>query len=80
MDIGGLYPMILTLVLVGVLLGVGLTVLAKLGETLTGTAGTKVNDTITAIGGFTTWLTIIVIVIAASVIISLVLKSFTGQQ
>jgi len=79
MTLGDMYPAILTLVLIGILIGVGLTVLTKLGETTSGTAGTKVNATATAIGDFVTWMTIIVVVLAASVIITLVIRSFSGQ-
>jgi len=42
------------------------------------TAQSSMDTTITAIGGFPTWLTIIVIVIAAAIIITLVMRSFGG--
>ena len=78
MRLGDIYGAILVLVLAGILLGVGLTVLGKLASTsgVTDTAATKVNETVDAIGGFPTWFVIFVVVMAAAIIITLVLSSF----
>ena len=80
MNLGDIYPAVLTLVMIGILIGIGLTVLGNLSTSsgITGTASGKINDTITAIGSFVTWLTIIVLVIAAAIILTLVIKSFRG--
>jgi len=82
MELGGLYPAILTLVLAGILLGVGLTVLSQLSTStgISAPASTAINTSITAIGGFATWFTIIVVIIAAAIIIGLVIRSFSGGK
>jgi len=79
MNIGDLYPVILTLVLVGMILGVGLLVLSKFSEQVGGDAGTAINGTITALDDFVTWIPVIVVVVAASIILGLVVRSF-GQR
>ena len=82
MSLGDLYPAVLTLVLIGIVLGVGLIVLDEfLDETTAGsTAYTAVNDTITAIAEFPDWLEIIVIVIAAGIILAIVFRSLGGMR
>jgi len=81
MNLADLYPAVLLLVLIGILLGVGLTVLAQLGNSagISTAANTSIQNTITAIGNFPTWFTIIVVILAAAVIIGVVMKSFGGQ-
>lgn len=73
--------MIWTLVLIGLFIGVGLYVLQEFRDQLT--AGTEaydgVNETIVGIGEFPDWLTIIVVVIAAAIIIGLVIRGFGGR-
>jgi len=78
MQLGDIYGAILVLVLAGILLGVGLTVLGKLASTdgVTATAAEKVNETVDALGNFPTWFVIFVVIIAAAIIITLVLQSF----
>jgi len=80
MRLGDMYPAVLTLVLIGIILGVGLTVLGNLASNtgLTNAAAVAVNSTIGAVDDFPTWLGIIVIVIAAAIIIGLVTGSFGG--
>ena len=82
MDLGMIYPAVLTLVLIGVLLGVGITVLDKLGASsgLTAGGGAAINTTRDAIADFAGWLGIIVVIIAAALIISLVITSFNRQR
>jgi TRAP-type uncharacterized transport system fused permease subunit len=74
--------MVWTLVLIGIFLGVGLYILQKFRDQLTAgsEAWTGVNETIVGIGEFPTWITIIVVVIAASIIIGLVVKGFGGGE
>jgi len=81
LGIGDMYPTILAFVLVGIVLGIGLYVLSEfMGQmTVNSTAETAVNDTINALGDFSTWFAIIIIVIAAAIIIGLVMKSFTSK-
>jgi type II secretory pathway component PulF len=80
MNLQDMYPAVLTLVLVSILIGVGLTVLSNLGNSsgISATANTSIQSSITAISGFTTWFTIIVIIIAAAIIIGMVIRSFRG--
>jgi len=73
-----LYPAVLTIVLIGIVLGIGLYVLAEVsGEVTTGSqAETSINATITGLGGLSSWIAIIVVVIAAAIILGLVINSF----
>ena len=82
MGIGDLYPAILALVLAGILLGVGLTVLGQLSTStgISAPASDAINTSITAIGGFASWMTIIVVIVAAAIIIGLVIRSFSGGK
>ena len=80
--LGDLYSIILMLVLVGVLLGIGLTILGKLSTTsgISGDASQAINHTVTALADFaSTWLGIIVLVIAAGIILTLLIGSFMGM-
>jgi len=77
MSLGDLYPAILTLVLAGMILGVGIVVLDKMGGTVDSAAASQaVNDTRDAIDDFATWIPVIVVVVAAAVILALVIRSF----
>jgi len=80
MSLGDLYPAILTLVLAGMILGVGLVVLDKFGGTVTSsTASQAINDTRDAIDDFATWFSVFVVVIAAAIILALVVRSFRND-
>lgn len=76
MTLGDMYPAVLTIVLIGIVLGVGLYVLTKFTEQMSGNAQTAVNTTITGLGGFANWIAIIVVVIAAAIVLGVVLSSF----
>ena len=80
MDLQDMYPAVLVLVLIAILIGVGLTVLGNLSTSdgITSAASTRINTSITSIGGFVTWFAVIVVVIAAGIIIGIVIKSFRG--
>ena len=81
MGVGGIYPFVLTLVLIGVVLGVGLYVLAQVNANITDTsANTAINETIAAIGTIPTWLTIIVVVAMAAIVLALIMGAFGGAQ
>ena len=71
----GLPSFVMSIVLIGVVVGVGLLVLSEFEESTAvqsvTAAGTAVNTTISAAGGISDWLSIIVIVVIASVIIGL---------
>lgn len=75
--LGDLYPAIMTLVLVGILLGIGMIVLSKFMDNVSNTqANLSVNETIAALGDFSGWFGIIVVVICAAIILGLVLRAF----
>lgn len=84
LGVNDMFPIIVTLVLVGVVLGVGLVVLQNFQDasSVTGTdAATAINDTQSALGDFASdWLPIIVIAIAAAIILALVISGFAGRR
>ena len=82
MEVGGLYQLVLLLVLVGMILGVGVLVLDKFGSTsgVTATASDAINDTRDAITPIaSTWLPLVVTVAVLAIILTLVIRSFQGQ-
>lgn len=80
MSLGDMYPAVLTIVLIGVLLGVGLVILGTLQTnsaiTAVTPAVTAINATVVGLGTFASWIGIIVLVIAAAIVIGLVVNSF----
>ncbi len=76
LTLGDMYPAVLTIVLVGLVLGVGLYVLDQFADNMTGTANETVQDVITGLSGFSTWIAIIVTVIAAAIVLGAVMTSF----
>jgi type II secretory pathway component PulF len=78
MRLGDMYPAILTLVLIGIVLGVGLIVLNEFGDTagVGGAASGAINSTRDAVDDFVVWIPVIVIIIAAAIILGLVMRSF----
>jgi len=79
LSLGDMYPAVLTLVLIGIVLGVGLYVLDQFALNITGDAQTAVNTTIDGLATFADWIAIIVVVIAAAVVLGVVLSSFGGR-
>jgi len=71
---GGLQGFIWTLVVIGIMLVIGLTVMDNLMGTtdVNSTAETAANETITAIADIPDWLPVIVVVVIAAVILGLV--------
>jgi len=80
MTLGDIYPAVLTLVMVGIVLGIGIYVLASISTELSTdvTAAAAVNETMTGLAGFAGWIAIIVVVIAAAIVLGIVLSSFGG--
>jgi len=78
MGLGDLYPAVLSIVLIGIVLGIGLYVLAEVSSNVTtgSQAETSINATITGLGGLASWIAIIVVVIAAAIILGVVISSF----
>ena len=71
---GSLQGIVWLLVVIGIMLAVGLVVLSELRDTssVTGDAETALNETIDAIGEIPVWVSIIVVVVIAAVILGLV--------
>lgn len=91
MSLGDIYPTILTIVLTGILLGIGLVILGtlqasstlvnqNLGYGANSSAVNALNQTMIGLGTFATWIPIIVLVIAAAIVIGLVVNSFRNKQ
>jgi|TARA_R100000750_G_scaffold62697_2_gene57429 type II secretory pathway component PulF len=77
--LGDLYPAVLMIVLVGIVLGIGLYVLAQVEANITG-GSTQINTTITGLGGLASWIAVIVVVIAAAIVLGVVISSFGGSR
>ena len=80
-DVGDLYNFVILLVLVGIALGIGVLVLDKFADAsaVTTAAGTALNATRDEISGIATnWLSIIVIVVIAALVLGIVIKNL-GQ-
>ena len=82
-NISTLYPTIMSLILVGILLGAGLMILGEFKGAMQ-TDSTEANatgDVITAISGLaSTWLPVIVVVIAAGIVLAILLGAFGGGK
>lgn len=83
MHVGELYPFVLTLVLVGMLIGVGVLALDKF-STSTGmpkTTRQALNDSRDAVGAIgSTWMSLVVTIGVLSLIIALVIRGFSGGR
>ena len=82
-----LFPAVLALVLVGVLLGAGLMILSSFQTASLNSSGGATNasvstgNVITAMSSLaTTWLPIIVVVVAAGIVLAILLGAFGGKQ
>jgi len=83
MEIGQLYQFVLLIVLVGMILGVGILVIDKFAATsgLTGATTSALNSTRDAMAPIaTTWLPLIVTIASLAIIMTLVIRSFSGGQ
>jgi hypothetical protein len=79
MEIGNLYGFVLTLVLVGMIVGVGVLALDKFQQTssITYAAGTAINASRDAVGTIsTTWMSLVVTIGVLAIIIGLVIAGF----
>jgi len=81
MSLGDIYPAVLTLVLIGIVLGIGVYILSSIDTAVTDTeASAVINTTMYAVGDFADWIAIIVVVIAAAIVLGIVLSSFGRGQ
>ena len=81
MEVGGLYSLVLTIVLVGILVSISVIVLEKFDQSAGwgNVSNSYINGTITAITPITsTWLPIIVTVSVAAVVLVLMIRAFSG--
>jgi len=77
MSLGDMYPAVLTIVLIGIVLGIGLYVLTEVDDQIDDAdASDAINDTIVGLGDFAGWIAVIVVVIAAAIVLGIVLRSF----
>ena len=77
MTLGDIYPAVLTIVLIGIVLGIGLYILAEVDDQIDDVeASSALNETIVGLGDFAGWIAIIVVVIAAAIVLGIVLSSF----
>jgi len=83
MEINQLYSFVLMLVLVGMILGVGILVLDNFSASsgVSATAAGVINNTRDALGPIaTTWLPLIVTIAVLAIILTLVIRSFSGAR
>lgn len=83
MDVSELYQFVLLIVLVGMILGVGVLVLSNFSASagVGDAAGDTINSTISAMTPIaSTWLPLIVTVAVLAIILTLVIRSFTGAN
>lgn len=83
MEVGGLYNFVLLIALVGILLGVVLTIIGQLANS-TGikgtTAHTSLNQTVSAMTPLaTTWMPLVVTVTVLGIVLAIVLNSFSNR-
>jgi len=81
MGLDNLQGIVWLLVVIGIMIAIGLVVLVELKDTdsVSGTSETALNETIDAIAEIPGWLTIIVIVVIAAIILGLV-QFFRGRN
>ena len=81
MELQNLYPLVLTIVLIGMILGVGILVLDKFkaANTTSTAANTSLTGTVAAMAPIaSTWLPLVITVAVLAIILVLVIRSFAG--
>jgi type II secretory pathway component PulF len=81
-NVGQLFPIVLSLVLVGLLLGAGLMILGEFKGAMTANSAeaNATGEAISALGDIASdWLGIIVVVAVAGLVIFILLRSFGGK-
>jgi len=82
-EVGQLYGFVLTLVLIGMIMGVGILVLDKFQQTsgLSNNSREAINATGNAIKDIaTTWLGLIVTIVVLAIILTIVIRSFAVRR
>ena len=75
MGLSDMYPAVLTIVLVGIILGIGIYVLTQVESKIVG-GSAAINTTATGLAGLASWIGVIVVVIAAAIVLGIVISSF----
>jgi len=81
MELKDLYSVVLLIVLIGVILGIGMTLLANLmtNTSLSAGAVAAINATSIALGTIgTSWMSLIVLIVVFAIIIGLIVRYFMG--
>jgi hypothetical protein len=83
MEVGGLYNFVLMIAMIGILLGVVLTIVGQL-STSTGIKGTtaqlSLNQTVSAMSPMaTTWMPLVTTVAVLGIVLTIVLNSFSNR-
>jgi len=81
MSMGDIYPVVMTIALVGILLAIVLYILSAFGAQMTnGSAAQNATESIIAdFVDFIPWIGIILLIVAAAIVLGIVIRSF-GQQ
>jgi len=80
-EIDQLQSVVITLVVIGIVLGLGLIVLGEfMDETDDADATSGINDTLQAIGDISGWLSLIVLVIVIGIILAIVFRVLPGAR
>ncbi len=81
-QIGDLQGIIMTLVIVGILLGIGFLVLEEFFDQMTGgsEAASAVNETIVAMATIPSWLSIIIILAIVGILLAIVFTVMPRQE
>jgi len=79
LSLGDMYPAVLTIVLIGIVLGIGIYVLTQVEANVTG-GSAAINTTSTGLAGLASWIAVIVVVIAAAVVLGIVISSFGSRS
>ena len=82
MGIGDLYPIILTIAVVAILLGIVMYILDEFGDQMTSnsSAANATDDIIDDFVDFVPWIGIILLVVAAAIVLGVVISSFAGKR
>jgi len=80
-ELDQLQSVVITLVVIGIVAGLGLIVLAEfMDETDDATASDGINDTLQAIAGIPAWLPLIVLVLVIGIILAIVFRVLPGSR
>jgi len=82
MSIGDIYPIVLTIAIVGILLAVVLYVITAFGEQMTNNSAAQnaTEDIVDDFVDFIPWIGIILLIVAAAIVLGIVINSFAGGR